>query len=134
MEELFKPGRYSLTAIHKAYQMLRDTTRPNALRVPLSVSRLRRDIPALIQDLAGATISGDEDIEDYVQLQKTYWETFMTKVRHAFSEEETPVALFKDPQSGLITIIKKVDHQPFLTQRFHTLTFLLGKHYVCSTM
>lgn len=52
LEELFKPGRFSLTAIHKAYQTLRDTAKPNiALRVPLSVSRLRRDIPALIQDL-----------------------------------------------------------------------------------
>ena len=53
LEDLFKPGRYSLTAIHKAYQQLRDANKmANAsARAPLSVARLQRDVPALIQDL-----------------------------------------------------------------------------------
>jgi hypothetical protein len=43
-----------------------------------------------------------------VQLQKSYWESFMGKVRQAFTDEETPIALYKDVQTGLMIIIKKV--------------------------
>lgn len=113
LEDLFKPGRYSLTAIHKAYQQLRDANKMfNAsARAPLSVARLQRDIPALIQELATSSYQArnieEEDIEEYVQLQRSCWESFRAKVRQAFVEEETPIALFKDPHTGLMIIIKK---------------------------
>ncbi len=64
-----------------------------------------------------------------MQLQRSCWESFRAKVRQAFVEEETPIALFKDPHTGLMIIIKKVHDLP----SFHSQHLSEACRLICLT-